>query len=117
VAFAGGRSAVVIELDGERRKDLLLDGAVSFHYLLRSTVFFLRGDGDGNTMVIAAADENRLDSGQPQIPIVGVGREIHSRNMAEMRMVIGVRQCRSDENSARIHRSIPRGDPSFCRIA
>ena len=42
-------------------------------------------------MIITATDENRLDSDQPQISIVGIRRKVDPSDVPQMRMVIGVR--------------------------
>ena len=81
----------MIKRDSQSRKSLLLDGAISVHHFLWSTVFFLGRDHDGNPMIITATDENRLDSDQAQISIVGIRRKVDPSDVPQMRMVIGVR--------------------------
>lgn len=53
-------------------------------------------DGDGNTMFVAAADEEDLLTLATQVAGIDVGRNVHTSQMADVYGSVGVRQRRSD---------------------
>ncbi len=60
--------------------------------ILRGHAFLLGADGDGHTMLIAAADEDHRLLSQAQVAHVDVGRHIDAGEVADMHAAIGIGQ-------------------------
>ena len=72
---------------------------VAVAHILRRDTLFLGPQGDGNTVLIAAADEDNLLLFESQIAHVDVGRHVDSRQMTNVNAPVGIGQCRRNRGA------------------
>ena len=98
VCFAG-RTAVDIEADTKLFERVFDELMVAVAHVLRRDTLFLGPQGDGNTVLIAAADEDNLLLFESQIAHVDVGRHVDSRQMTNVNAPVGIGQCRRNRGA------------------
>ena len=89
-----GCSTIDIEADAKRLERLFDELVVAVAHVLRRDALFLRTDGDGHTMLIAAANEHHLLFFEAQIAHINICRHIDSCQMSNVNASVSIGQSR-----------------------
>ena len=99
-----GRSRAPVDVEGYAQlgKGILDDGMIAVYDILRGDTLFFGLDGDGHSMLVAAADEEHLLTFHAEIAGIDIGRHVDAGQMPDMHRTVGIRQSRSDKRTLEI---------------
>ena len=99
-----GRSTRInVEIDPQAAESVLHYLVVLVHNVLRTHALFPSLDRDGHSVLVAAADEQRVLSPQAKVADIDVPGDIGARKMADMDRTVGVRQGAGYKRSFMFH--------------
>ena len=88
------RPRIIIEADAQARKRRSVHRVETVNDHLRRYAFFVRRDGDRNSMLVRAADKKDIAMLQPLVPDKNIGRDICTGEMSQMDRSVRVRKSR-----------------------
>ena len=92
-----GSATVDIERDAQPRHRIFDNLMIAVNNILWGNTLFLSLDGDGHTMLVAAANHNHIIALEAQITCIDIGRHIHACKVADVHRTVGVRQSRGHQ--------------------
>ncbi len=85
-----GSPGVIVEVDRHAPEAVRHDGVVAVDDLLRGHPFPVGPDGDGNPVLVRAADEQHVRPLLPLVAHVDIGRDVGSGKMPQVQGAVGV---------------------------
>jgi hypothetical protein len=99
----GSRTAVDVERNAEFLERILDDLVVTVHDILWSHSLVARLDGNGHTVLVAAADHEDFLASEAHVAGVDVGRHVDAGEMADMHRSVCIGESRCDESAFETH--------------
>ena len=95
----GGGAGVDVEVDAELREGVLHDPVVAVHDVLRGDALLAGLDGDGDAVLVAAADEHHVLAAHAEIADVDVAGDVGAGEVADMDGAVRVGKGTGDQGS------------------